>query len=139
MRKGWVFSPHSGGKNIPPRVREAVKERLEKHAAKNYSGRYTHLEISFRGALCYLDAFIEPESPSRSLLKATGETKEEYLNRLRSVPVRLGRLRYFGDDRWSYAFYTYSNEKYEPTLFPTGDWFGAPEEAFDVGAAYLRV
>jgi hypothetical protein len=36
------------------------------------------------------------------------------------------------------AFYTYSNEHYEPCTFPNGTFYGTPEEAFEVGAAYLR-
>jgi hypothetical protein len=36
------------------------------------------------------------------------------------------------------AFYTYSNERYEPCAFPNGTFHGTPEEAFEVGAVYLR-
>ena len=134
----WTFAPHSGGVKIPPAVQGEVCERLECYAAKHYAGRYSRLEVRFRGALCYVDAYQEPRRPDRSLLRITGEVEEEYLDRLRKTPVHLGRLRYFGNDRWSYCFYTYSNERYEPTVFPTGEWFGTPEEAFDIGATYLR-
>lgn len=30
-----------------------------------------------------------------------------------------------------------SNERYEPAIFPHGDWFGIPEQGFDIGATYL--
>ena len=136
--KTWIFNPHTGGVKISPAKQSEVRQRIERHAASNYAGRYIRLEIRFRGALCYVDAFTEPQPPSPSLLKTTGETKEQYVERLRSFPTHLGRLRYFGGDRWSYAFYTYSNEGYEPTVFHSGDWFGTPEEAFDIGATYLR-
>jgi hypothetical protein len=33
-----------------------------------------------------------------------------------------------------FAFYTYSNEKYELSVFPSGDFYGTPEEAFDTAA-----
>jgi hypothetical protein len=67
------------------------------------------------------------------------ESPEEYLQRLRDTPVHLCRLRYFGDDqRWSMAFYTYSNEKYEPCFFNNGTFQGTPEEAFDTAAVYLQ-
>jgi hypothetical protein len=36
------------------------------------------------------------------------------------------------------AFYTYSNEKYEPCLFNNGTFEGTPEEAFDTAAVYLQ-
>jgi hypothetical protein len=66
------------------------------------------------------------------------ETREEYIERLRNTPTHLCRIRHFDISRWSMAFYTYSNERYEPCFSPTGDWFGTPEEAFDVGAVYLE-
>ena len=47
------------------------------------------------------------------------------------------RLRYFAEDRWSLAFYTYSNERYEPCVFHNGTFFGTPEEGLDVAAIYL--
>ncbi|MDP2788891.1 MAG: hypothetical protein Q8O46_02455, partial [bacterium] len=66
------------------------------------------------------------------------ETKEKYLKRLSETPTHLCRLRYFGDDEeWSLAFYTYSNEKYEPCVFMNGSFYGTPEEGFDIGATYL--
>jgi hypothetical protein len=61
------------------------------------------------------------------------------MERLRATPTHLCRLRYFGGERWGFAFYTYSNERYELSVFPNGEFFGAPEEAFEVSAnAYLR-
>ncbi len=96
-----------------------------------------HGSTSDFGALCCVDAYQEPSPPSAKLLKLNGETKEEYMSRLRSIATRLGRLRYFGPDRWTYCFFTYSNEKYEPSVFHSGDWFGTPEDALDIGASYL--
>jgi len=138
MRKVWMFDPHGGGVRIPPSVQTAVRARLERHAAAHYAGKYARLEIRFRGVFCYMDAYREPQPPAAGLLRATGETAEEYMQRLRSIPTHLGRLRYFSNDRWSYSFYTYSNERYEPTVFPSTGWFGTPEDAFDIGAVYLQ-
>ena len=46
---------------------------------------------------------------------------------------------YFGDEqRWSMAFYTYSNEKYEPCFFNNSTFHGTPEEAFDTAAVYSQ-
>lgn len=134
--KTWTLDPHSGGRPIPPSVKRATIERLQKHAVSKYKGLYSRLEIRFRGPLCYVDAFKEPREPDKELLRISGETREQYLERMRHSPIHLGRLRYFGQDRWSYAFYTYSNERYEPTTIGA-DWFGTPEEAFDIGAMYL--
>lgn len=134
MRGTWVFDPHSGGVKIPERTRQ----RAEKYAREHYAGKYTRLGIRFRGALCYIDACTEPEEPSKELLKATGETREQFLERMRNAPLHLCRIRHFDEDRWSLGFYTYSNERYEPCLFNNGTFFGTPEEAFEQSAGYLR-
>jgi len=52
--------------------------------------------------------------------------------------VEICRLRYFGDDRWGFAFYKYSNEKYELSMYPDGEFFGKPEDAFLASAMYLQ-
>lgn len=135
--RGWVLDPHSGGRKIPEAVRRETVDRLEGHAAAHYAGKYTRLGIRFHGALCYIDAFTEPEEPSAALLRATGKTREQFLERARSVPLHLCRLRYFAPDRWSLAFYTYGNERYEPAAFLNGKFFGTPEEGLDVGAFHL--
>jgi hypothetical protein len=135
----WVYDPHSGGVKIPPAVRERTEQRIQKYAEKHYAGRYVRLDIRFRGALCYMDAYTEPQEPSPDLLRVTGETREQFLERVRSFPLHLCRLRYFGNEEsWSMAFYTYSHERYEPCMFDNGTFHGTPEEAFEIGAAYLR-
>jgi hypothetical protein len=135
----WVYDPHSGGVKIPPAVRERTEKRIQDYAAKHYAGKYTRLDIRFRGALCYIDAFTEPEEPSPKLFEVLGETREQFLERVRAVPLHLCRLRYFGNEEsWSLAFYTYSNERYEPCVFHNGTFHGTPEEGFEVGATYLR-
>src|SRR5258706_445119 len=112
----WYFNPHAGGKKIPPPVQERTRARLEAHGRRRYEGKYDRLDVRFRGALCYIDAYRE-SSPH---------------------PFHLVRLRFFGDeDRWTLAFYTYSHEKYEPSVFHNGTFQGTPEDALDVGAVYL--
>lgn len=137
-KRGWFLDPHSGGNKIPEAVRRETVARLERHAAAHFAGLYTRLDIRFRGSLCYVDAFTEPDEPSASLLQSTGETREQFIERMRAMPIHLCRLRYFSADRWSLAFYTYSNERYEPCVFRNGTFFGTPEEGLDVGAVYLR-
>ena len=138
-RKVWVHDPHSGGARIPATVRQRTQQRILKYAKARYAGKFTRLDIRFRGALCYIDAYTEPAAPSRGLLRALDETHQQYLQRLRNVPLHLCRLRYFGNEEaWSMAFYTYSNERYEPCTFRNGTFHGTPEGAFEVGAAYLR-
>jgi len=135
----WVYDPHSGGTKIPKAVQERTRSRILAYAEKRYSGKYTRIDVRFRGQLCYIDAYREPYVPPRFNSKLYGESRDEHIERLRNTPTHLGRLRYFGDEnRWSLAFYTYSHEKYEPTFFDTGNDQGTPEEAFETCAVYLQ-
>jgi len=136
--KGWVFDSHSGGVKITPAKQELVKRRVLAYAQGHYAGKFSRLEFKFRGALCYVDAFTEPEEFEGTHPTASfGETKEEYMERLRNTPTHLVRMRHFDTERWSAAFYTYSNERYEPCFLRSGDFVGTMEEAFDIGAVYL--
>jgi hypothetical protein len=113
----WVYNPHIGGVTIPAQVRQRTERRIHAYAQAHYAGKYTRLEVRFRGALCYIDAYIEDHP---------------------DVAFHLCRLRYFrNEDAWSMAFYTYSNEKYEPCMFRNGTFVGTPEEAFEMSAIYL--
>ena len=138
-RRTWVYDPQSGGRQIPDSIKPRINQRIQDYAEKHYAGKYARIDVRFHGKFCYIDAYTEPEEPEESLLKITGETREEFLKRLRNSPIHLCRLRYFGDEnRWSMAFYTYSHEKYEPCIFPHGSWEGTPEEAFATSAVYLH-
>ena len=67
-----------------------------------------------------------------------GETRDQWLDRLQNTPLHLCRIRYFGnEDRWSFAWYTYAHEKYQPSLLITGEEHGTPEEAFATSAHFL--
>jgi len=135
----WMYDPHSGGVKIPAAVRQRTEKRIRTHANTHHAGQFTRLDIRFREALCYIDAYTEPRTPPAALLRALGETRQQYLKRRRDAPLHLCRLRYFGNEEaWTLAFYTYSHEKYEPCTFPNGTFHGTPEEAFEVGATYLR-
>ena len=102
---------------MPPGAQLRTQRRIRAHAEANYAGRFNRLDIRFRGAFCYVDAYIDPPPAER---------------------VHLCRLRYFGNEEaWSVAFYTYSHERYEPSVFANGTFQGTPEEAFDLAAVYL--
>lgn len=136
----WVFDPGSGGRPIPDPVKRRVEARLQRYAADHFAGRYTRLDVRFRGQFCYVDAYTEPDLPPGWPPPGGLETREEALERLRHTPTHLCRLRYFGDEeRWGFAFYTYSNERYELSVFPSGEFLGPPEDAFQVSAQlYLQ-
>lgn len=138
-KKVWMRGLDAGSVKIPPPVRDRITERIMQYAEMQYGGRFSRLDIRYRGAFCYIDAYVEPSEPSLGLLNATGETREEFMDRLRKTPIHLCRLRYFGDEEaWELALYTYSNERYELCMYPSGGFLGPVEEAFDVGAMYLH-
>lgn len=134
-QRQWVFDPDSGGARIPDGAKRQVEQRIRKYGDEHFAGRYTRLDIRFRGQFCYIDAYTEPEPlPPNWPPAGSGETAEEMQNRLRNTPTHLCRLRYFGGDRWGSAFYTYSNDRYELSVFPNGEFFGSPEDAFALAA-----
>ena len=137
-QRGWYYNPGVGGKKIPDAVKLRTEARLRRYAEEHFAGKYTRLDIRFRGQFCYIDAYTEPYLAPGWPPPDWPETREEHLERLRNTPTHLCRLRYFGDEeRWGFAFFTYSNEKYEMSVFPNGEFLGPPEEAFRVSAVYL--
>jgi hypothetical protein len=53
MRKVWTYAPQSGGVKIKPAEQERIRQRILAHANKHYAGKFTRLDIRFRGALVY--------------------------------------------------------------------------------------
>ena len=135
---GWYFDPDSGGQKIPERVKVDIKKRIETYAAAHFAGKYTRLDIRFRGQFCYIDAYTQPLFAEGWPPADWPETREQYEERRRNTPTHLCRLRYFRDEKWGFAFFTYSNEKYSLSMYANGEFFGQPEEAFHLAAqAYL--
>lgn len=133
----WVFDPQSGGNKIPTTKQGRIRQGILQHAEQHYAGRYAWIDVRFRAQFCYIDAYVEPQLSDDFDEQLIGVSREEFIERRRNSPIHLCRLRYFSDDRWSMAFYTYSNDKYQPCMFPDGDWFGTPERAFDTSSVYL--
>jgi hypothetical protein len=133
----WVIDPHSGGEPITAATQDVVRQRILDHAQKYHAGKFTRIDVRFRGALCYIDAYKEPPPDSEQLAKICHVPLAEYVEGFRNTSTHLVRLRHFDRERWSLAFFTYSNEKYSPCVYPNGESFGTVEQAFDVGAVYL--
>jgi len=135
-RDGWMVDPDSGGVKITEPVKRRTEASIRQVAEAEFAGRYTRLDIRFRGVFCYIDAYTEPEPLADGWPPPDWpETREQYLERLRNTPTHLCRLRYFGaDDRWSFGFYAYSSDRYELSMLPSGEFFGTAEEAFRVAA-----
>ncbi len=128
-QKQWTFNPNVGGIKIPEAVKHEVIRCVTETAEKHFKDKHTRLKIYFKNQFCYIDMFTEPKVSKNWPPKDWPESWEEYINRIRNTPTHLCRLRYFGEDRGGYAFYTYSNEKYE-LCYPNGEFFGKPEDAF---------
>lgn len=110
----WHIDPHSGGNKIPPALFEELQTQAHAYE-QTCSWHPKHLiKLRFKNQFCYVDSFEEGKGPDP-----------------------LCRLRYFAPDRWSFAFYTYSNERYEPCVFPNGEWFGTIEQAIAASSLYL--
>ncbi|MFH0730546.1 MAG: hypothetical protein V2B19_29900 [Pseudomonadota bacterium] len=133
----WVYDPHSGGITIPERSKAGIKSRILAYANEHYAGKFTKLDIRFRKKFCYISAFKEPYVPEDFKPFDASESREECIERQRNTPIELCRLRHFTADRWSVAFFSYGNMKYEPCVFNNGTFEGTPEEGFEVGAMYL--
>mgnify|MGYP006986411115 CR=1 FL=1 len=93
---------------------------MRKHVAKHWKGRWVP-QLKFKGSYTYLAA--------RSA-KGSGEVEE----------VQLCRLEWHGSlEAWGFAFYKYSDGRYEASVLPDGSWFGPPEAAWDCAAmVYLQ-
>lgn len=119
--------------SIPEAAQATLRARLERHVRAHWKDRCREVVVRFRGAFAYIDAF--PLQQQFML----GTTPEEQA-RIEATPTHLCRLGYLGNlERWEFAFFKYSDEKYEPSFLPSGAFVGTPEEAFDCAAqVYLQ-
>jgi hypothetical protein len=138
MRISMMRNPNFGVK-IPEKVQERTRRRILRYAAENYAGRYSRIEVRFRGAFCYIDAYMEPNESHYYPSSGIPESLEKWVERMRNTPTHLCRLRYFGDEEaWAFSFYTYSHNWYELSYLKTGSFFGTPEDAFETSSVYLQ-
>ena len=113
----WVFDPHSGGVKLSEARKSQVRDRIIDLAERLYAGRCSRVEIKFRQQFCYLAAVVKEDDSE--------------------IRQQLCRLRHFDLEKWSIALFTWSNERYEPCIFPTGEWFGTLEECVSLGGSFL--
>ena len=110
----WVYDVHSGGKKIPPSNHEKIRKLVQAYADKRPWKNKYKLQVRFKGQFCYVDS-----------LETDGAVSP------------LGRLRHFNDGKWSIAFYTYSNDCYQPCFMSNGSEEGTLEEGLAVCEMYL--
>jgi hypothetical protein len=66
--KQWVFAPDSGGVKMPEAVKQRTEARLHRYAEQHLAGRYTRLDIRFKGQFCYVERSTFNASYSLPLL-----------------------------------------------------------------------
>ena len=103
----WVYDPHRGGVKIPKKRHHEILLQVEKYARTRSWYPKIQLKARIKSQFCYV-ATIE-ESDVR--------------------PLPLCRLRFFRENIWSLALFTYSNERYEPCAFSNGKLEGSLEDA----------
>jgi hypothetical protein len=118
---------------IPEHARLTLRKRLERHVLHRWDDHCRSIDVRFRGSFAYVDA-----------LQRNGwhlsDTPQETRDLIDATPTRLCRLGYLGSlDRWAFAFYKYSDEIYEPSFLPSGEFEGTPEEAFDCAAGVYLI
>lgn len=111
----YVYDPQSGGNKIPPQTHEAICKQAEAFAKARPWYPRIQLKLRFKNQFCYVDTIEEGDE--------------------RLFP--LCRLRYFDKARWSLALFTYSNDRYSPSLFSDGKWEGTFDAALDVCAPFI--
>jgi hypothetical protein len=92
----------------PSQVKAAALHlRLTEHAKR--WPQITEVTVRYRGKFAYIDAVL-------------GDGDDLQLCRLRDTGH---------PEMWGFALYTYSGERYEDNILPTGSPFGTPEQALD--------
>lgn len=119
--------------SLPESERRKLQQRLASHARTGWDQRCRRVDVRFRGEHAYVDAF---EADPWFMPDATEEEKD----RIRQTPTKLCRLSWTGDpDLWVFAFYKYSDDRYEPSVTLNGSFVGSPESCFDTAAQlYLQ-
>lgn len=105
----WYFDPQSGGNKIPVNLYETIRKRAETFEQTRKWLPKCKLSLRFKGTFCYVDVLEAGES----------------------APSPLARLRYFNENNWSMAYFTWSHERYEPCVLFNGEWQGTLEQALE--------
>jgi hypothetical protein len=92
---------------IPEQTRWRLEQRLNRRRSERWPA-LRDLNVRYRADYAYV----------------TGRDDDGALS--------LCRLRYTGShDRWGFACYLASNDRYQESILPTGSFTGTPEEALD--------
>lgn len=114
MAWAWVYEPHSGGIKIPSLCKYDLPGKVEAFARTRPWHPEIQLKLRFKSQFCYVD---------------TVNTEDQI--------SPLCRLRHFSKDSWSFALFTYSNERYEPCAFSDGKLQGTWQDALLVCEPFI--
>ena len=106
MRQDWAMASPNAAKAA------ALQQRLTAHARR--WPQITEIKVRWRAGYAYIDAVVDGDDEG---------------------DLQLCRLKDTGHpEMWGFALFTYSNERYEDNILPTGLPFGTPEAALDCAA-----
>jgi len=112
--KRWVYDPQSGGKKISLEHQEEICEQAEAFSKMRPWYSRTRLNLRFKNQFCYIDTLDLTDKKTLPLC------------RLRNL-----------SRGWSLALFTYSNERYQPCIFPDGNWEGSLEAAIELCEPFI--
>lgn len=108
MRQDWAMASPNAAKAA------ALQQRLTAHARR--WPQITEIRVRWRAGYAYIDAVVDGDDEG---------------------DLQLCRLKDTGHpEMWGFALFTYSNERYEDNILPTGLPFGTPEAALDCAAGF---
>jgi hypothetical protein len=108
-----MVTKRTAPKDAQAAAAKAVVSRLEAHVKANWP-QCDKFDVRTKGQFVYVLAGTVDDEEAEPLC----------------------RLGYTGSvEQWAFAYFSYSNEKYEPSFLDTGSPYGSPEECFDCAAA----
>jgi len=110
----WIKDNSPDEEKISVKDYEKIKKQIEAYSTKKSWHNSHKLQLRFKGKFCYVDDLEKDGSVSP-----------------------LGRLRYYGTNKWSIDFFTYSDERYKPCALRNGSLIGSIEKCIDVCEIYL--
>ena len=132
-RKSWkTWKRGPSNQPVPESVQQELAARLLRHVTKHWKNRVRKILLRFHGRYAYV-AVVEAAPGEETDPQVCRYVEEE------EYPLQLCRLGYIGSrNRWEYAFFKYSTEKYAPSVCASGSFVATPEEAFNSSAVYLQ-
>jgi len=135
-RGNWVFNPNSGGKPIPELVQRRTDARLRSYAESTTPDGMADSRFGSAASSVMSTRTRNLRSPVQTGRQPTG--RRHARSTWSVCVIRPSTCVGCGNagmrNIWGFAFFAYSSDKYELSVFPLGQFFGPPEDAFEVSA-----